>query len=65
MEIVERRYPVRINQFRVREKSGGEGRWRGGDGVVREFKFLEPLTVSILSERRVFAPFGLQGGAAG
>jgi 5-oxoprolinase (ATP-hydrolysing) len=63
-EVLERRYPVVLHQFRLREGSGGAGRFRGGDGVVREVEFLRPLTASILSERRAVAPFGILGGGA-
>ncbi|KAI0071616.1 Hydantoinase B/oxoprolinase [Panus rudis PR-1116 ss-1] len=54
VEILERRYPVLIHQFGIRPGSGGVGKWRGGDGVVREFEFTEALQVSILSEVRCF-----------
>jgi 5-oxoprolinase (ATP-hydrolysing) len=65
-EVIERRYPVRVREFRIRHGSGGSGRHRGGDGVVRRLEFLRPLTLSMLSERRAqFAPFGLDGGQAG
>ena len=64
-EIIERRFPVRIREFSVRRGSGGPGHFRGGDGVCREYEFLEPLTVSLLSERRESAPFGLAGGQPG
>lgn len=65
-EVIERRYPVRLHRFSVREDSGGAGRKRGGDGIVREIEFLKPLTVSLLTERRgEFAPFGLEGGESG
>ncbi len=65
-EVIERRYPVRIREFRIRSSSGGGGRHRGGDGVVRTIEFLKPMVVSMLSERRgPFAPFGLGGAAAG
>jgi 5-oxoprolinase (ATP-hydrolysing) len=65
-EILERRYPVRLRRFAVRSGSGGAGRHRGGDGVVREIEFLQPVRVSILSERRGPAsPFGLAGGLPG
>jgi 5-oxoprolinase (ATP-hydrolysing) len=63
-EILESRYPVRLRQFAIRRGSGGNGHWRGGDGVVREFEFLQPLTVSLLTQHRVEAPFGLQGGSS-
>ena len=65
-EVIERRYPVRVREFRIRRGSGGSGQHRGGDGVVRRLEFLRPLTVSMLSERRAaFAPFGLNGGDDG
>jgi 5-oxoprolinase (ATP-hydrolysing) len=64
-EILEQRFPVRITEFSIRRGSGGAGRYHGGDGICREYEFLEALTVSLLSERRRCAPFGLAGGEAG
>jgi 5-oxoprolinase (ATP-hydrolysing) len=64
-EILERRYPVVLRAFSLRSGSGGRGAWRGGDGVVRHLQFRKPLTVSVLSERRAFAPYGLNGGGPG
>jgi len=64
-EVLEHRYPVRLHRFALREGSGGAGRWRGGDGLVREIEFLEPLELSILSQHRVSAPFGMAGGGDG
>lgn len=65
-EVIERRYPVRIREFRVRVHSGGRGLHRGGDGAVRTIEFHKSLVVSMLSERRgPYPPFGLQGGEAG
>ncbi len=64
-EVLESRFPVRLRRFEVRRGSGGAGAQPGGDGVVRELEFLAPLSVSILSERRVTAPFGLCGGEPG
>jgi 5-oxoprolinase (ATP-hydrolysing) len=64
-EVLEERFPVRVTRFELRAGSGGAGRHPGGDGVVREIEALEPLRVSILSERRVRAPFGLAGGEPG
>eukprot|EP00873_Tetraselmis_striata_P028673 jgi/Tetstr1/448937/TSEL_036163.t1 len=64
-EILERRYPVVLRHFGLREGSGGAGQFRGGDGVVRELEFLRPMRVGILSERRACRPFGLKGGLPG
>ncbi|GAA2097982.1 hydantoinase B/oxoprolinase family protein [Streptomyces albiaxialis] len=64
-EVLEFRYPVRVEDFHVREGSGGAGRWRGGDGVVRRLRFLEPVTVALLSGHRRVAPYGMAGGAPG
>ncbi len=64
-EILELRYPVRLNRFEVREGSGGEGLYRGGDGVSREIRFEEDMALSILSNRRRVAPYGMKGGAQG
>ncbi len=65
VEVLETRFPVRVEEFAIRRGSGGAGRWRGGDGVVRRIRFLEPMTGAILSNRRRTAPFGLEGGAPG
>ncbi|KAL2421744.1 5-oxoprolinase 1 [Exophiala dermatitidis] len=64
-EILERRYPVVLRQFSLREGSGGRGLYPGGDGVVRDIEVSIPMKVSILSERRSFAPYGLMGGGDG
>jgi 5-oxoprolinase (ATP-hydrolysing) len=64
-EVLEHRFPVRLERFAVRRGSGGEGRWRGGDGVVRELTFLAPLSLSVLSQHRVEAPYGGAGGVDG
>ncbi|KAI0601260.1 5-oxoprolinase [Biscogniauxia sp. FL1348] len=61
-EVFERRYPVLLREFSIREGSGGRGQHRGGDGVVRDIEFRIPMQVSILSERRVYRPYGLAGG---
>ncbi|RYP78442.1 hypothetical protein DL771_000627 [Monosporascus sp. 5C6A] len=61
-EVFERRYPVVLREFSLRAGSGGEGQHRGGDGVVRDIEFRIPVQVSILSERRVYRPYGLAGG---
>jgi len=64
-EVIEHRYPVRLHRFAFRHGSGGAGRWRGGDGLVREIEFLAPLELSILSQHRVSAPYGMAGGGEG
>ena len=64
-EIVERRYPFMIERFSLRPGSGGEGKHRGGDGVERVYRFFDFLDVSLLTERRVFAPYGMVGGKPG
>ncbi|XP_045604599.1 5-oxoprolinase [Procambarus clarkii] len=64
-EILESRYPVILNKFTLNPETGGRGKFRGGDGVIRELVFRRPLTLSILTERRVFKPYGLEGGEDG
>jgi 5-oxoprolinase (ATP-hydrolysing) len=64
-EVLEHRYPVRLERFAVRAGSGGAGQWRGGDGAVRELTFLEPMSLSLLSQHRVERPYGLEGGEPG
>jgi 5-oxoprolinase (ATP-hydrolysing) len=64
-EVLEWRYPVRLESYAIRPASGGEGRWRGGDGGIRRIRFLEPMTVSTLSGHRRIPAFGLRGGAPG
>ncbi|MBT8486783.1 MAG: hydantoinase B/oxoprolinase family protein, partial [Phycisphaerae bacterium] len=64
-ELLERRAPVRVEQFAIRRESGGEGRFRGGDGIVRCYRFLAALDVSILSQHRTTGPPGAQGGGPG
>jgi len=65
VEALELAFPFRITQYRLRPGSGGAGRHRGGDGVVREYEMLEPATVTMLTERRARPPWGLAGGQAG
>ena len=64
-EILELRFPVVLERFAIRRASGGRGQWRGGDGVIRRLRFVEPMTAAILSNRRVVPPFGMHGGANG
>ncbi|TQB70395.1 hypothetical protein MPDQ_000609 [Monascus purpureus] len=61
-EVLEKRYPTLLRQFTLRPSSGGKGLHPGGDGVIRDIEFLAPIQVSILSERRVYHPYGLEGG---
>jgi 5-oxoprolinase (ATP-hydrolysing) len=64
-EILEERFPVRVETFALRRGSGGAGRWSGGDGLVRRLRFLEPMTVALPSGSRRVAPFALAGGRPG
>ncbi|MCA3252582.1 MAG: hydantoinase B/oxoprolinase family protein [Rubrivivax sp.] len=64
-EVLEFRFPVRLDSYAIRRGSGGAGRWRGGDGGVRRVRFLAPMTASILSNGRRVPAFGLAGGAPG
>ena len=64
-EVLEFRFPVRLDRYEIRAGSGGAGRWRGGDGGVRRVRFLEPMTASILSNGRRVPAFGLAGGQPG
>ncbi|MEI6760136.1 MAG: hydantoinase B/oxoprolinase family protein [Betaproteobacteria bacterium] len=64
-EVLEFRFPVRLDSYEIRAGSGGAGRWRGGDGGVRRIRFLEPMTASILSNGRTHGAFGMAGGQAG
>jgi 5-oxoprolinase (ATP-hydrolysing) len=64
-EVLEWRYPVRLESFEIRHGSGGRGRRRGGHGAVRRMRFLEPMTAAILSGHRLVRPHGLRGGEAG
>jgi 5-oxoprolinase (ATP-hydrolysing) len=64
-EILEWRYPVRLESYEVNPGSGGQGRWHGGNGGVRKVRFLEKMTASILSNNRIVPPFGMAGGEPG
>jgi 5-oxoprolinase (ATP-hydrolysing) len=64
-EVLEWRYPVRVDAFAVRTGSGGRGRWSGGRGVVRRIRFLEPMTVALLTGHRRVPPYGMAGGEPG
>ncbi len=65
VEVLEKRYPIRVRCYAIRYNSGGAGHYYGGDGLIREFEFLRPATVTLLSERRRHAPPGLAGGHGG
>ncbi|MBH5333783.1 hydantoinase B/oxoprolinase family protein [Streptomyces pactum] len=64
-EVLEWRYPVRVEDFSVRDGSGGPGRWHGGRGVTRRLRFLEPMTVALLTGHRRVPPYGMAGGLPG
>ena len=64
-EILELRYPVKLNNFSIRKNSGGIGNFKGGNGTIREIEFLKKMTAVILSNRRVVKPFGIKGGKQG
>jgi N-methylhydantoinase B len=65
IEVFEQSYPVRVRSYSIRRNSGGKGKFRGGDGIVREIELLTAMQVGILSDRRLLGPYGLKGGAAG
>jgi len=65
IEVIENEFPLRVRRYGIRSGSGGRGRRKGGDGVVREIEFLETCTVTVVSDRRETAPYGLAGGLPG
>ncbi len=64
-EVLEKRFPVRLDRFEIRETSGGAGQWHGGNGARRVMTFLEPVTVTTLCSHRIVPPFGVDGGGTG
>ena len=64
-EVLELRYPVRLEEFSIRRESGGAGEWAGGNGALRRIRFLEPMQAVIVASRRTEGPFGMAGGAPG
>ncbi|TAH21146.1 MAG: 5-oxoprolinase [Cytophagales bacterium] len=64
-EVLELRYPVRLERFAIKEKSGGAGKWQGGNGIIREITFLANVSLSVLTQHRKIAPYGLGGGGSG
>jgi N-methylhydantoinase B len=65
IEVLELEHPLRVRTYALRGGSGGSGKWRGGDGVIREFEALAPMEATLLTERRRHGPAGAEGGAAG
>jgi N-methylhydantoinase B/oxoprolinase/acetone carboxylase alpha subunit len=65
IEALERAFPLRVLRYRLRRGSGGAGRFAGGEGIERDLEVLEECTVSLITERRVSPPWGLQGGGPG
>ncbi|MEE8321821.1 MAG: hydantoinase B/oxoprolinase family protein [Gammaproteobacteria bacterium] len=65
VEVLEKYYPLRINRYEIRRDSGGQGRYAGGNGLIREYEFLDTTSVTLLTERRRYRPWGLQGGHDG
>lgn len=65
VESLEMHYPLRVQRYAIRRGSGGEGQRRGGDGIIREYAFLKPTVVTLLTERRLHRPWGSHGGGAG
>lgn len=64
-EIFEHRYPVRLDEYSIRKGSGGDGRYRGGNGIIRRMTFLEPVELTVLTQHRRYPPYGLDGGEPG
>jgi 5-oxoprolinase (ATP-hydrolysing) len=64
-EILEHRYPVILKKYQICEGSGGAGKWKGGNGIIREMQFTQPVSLSVLSQHRKVAPYGLKGGESG
>jgi N-methylhydantoinase B len=65
VEALEHAYPIRVMRYALRRGSGGRGKYVGGDGIIRELRFLTRAQVTLLSDRRKFAPYGLRGGSDG
>jgi len=65
IEVLENYFPVRVKEYRLRRGSGGPGKFRGGEGIIRSLEMLADCQVTMLSERRRYAPYGLRGGNSG
>jgi 5-oxoprolinase (ATP-hydrolysing) len=64
-EIMEWRYPVRVEEFSIRKDSGGPGKWKGGNGIVRKLRFTKAVDLTLLTQHRIEAPYGMEGGKPG
>ncbi len=64
-EVLELKYPVLLEKFAIRKNSGGSGKWKGGNGIIRQIKFNQPMDINILSQHRKEKPYGMNGGAPG
>ncbi len=64
-EVLEWRFPVRLETFKIRKNSGGKGKYKGGEGVDRQMRFLEPMTVNMIAGHRIEPPYGIAGGEPG
>ena len=64
-EILEYNYPVRLDCYAIRKGSGGHGKWKGGDGIVREMTFLDDVTLTVMTQHRIQKPYGIKGGQPG
>ena len=64
-EVLEQRFPVMVEEFCIRNNSGGDGKYTGGDGAIRKMRFLDPMTITLLTSHRKFVPYGLNGGKSG
>ncbi len=64
-EVLEFRYPIRLERFAIRQHSGGDGKWKGGNGIIRHYRFLEPMSVTVLTQHRKIPPYGMEGGSEG
>ncbi|MFB3091448.1 MAG: hydantoinase B/oxoprolinase family protein, partial [Gammaproteobacteria bacterium] len=65
IEVLEKYYPIRITRYAIRQNSGGKGKHNGGNGLIREYEFLQTTSVTLLTERRNHSPWGLSGGGQG
>ncbi len=64
-EVLETRFPVRVEEFSIRDDSAGQGKWQGGEGITRRLRFNEAMTVTVLTSHRIVPPHGMAGGGNG